>query len=43
LPLPELKLLLPLEPDELRELLPLQLLLELRLLLELELCEEDEE
>jgi len=35
--------LLPLEPDELRELLPLELLLELRLLLKLELREEDEE
>jgi hypothetical protein len=36
--------LLPLELDELRELLPLQLPLELRLLLlKPELCEEDEE
>jgi hypothetical protein len=32
-----------LDPDELRELLPLELLLELRLLLKPELCEEDEE
>jgi len=41
LPLPELKLLL--EPVELRELLPLELLPELRLLLELELRDEDDE
>jgi hypothetical protein len=43
LPLPELKLLLPPELDELRELLPVQLPLELRRLLELELRDEDDE
>jgi hypothetical protein len=43
LPPPELKLLLPLEPDELRELLLQLLPLELRLLLKLELRDDDEE